>query len=213
MKRIEILLIGLFLPSLVAAGCAPEKMVRVVVRDATPGLDPTSFGAKPKTLYRLGNRYGRMEELPDPAQGSQGLMIANEPDLWMINLATRHGLHALDGAKSKDFQAPVLAAPDASEFVKSFELGCERAYMKERSVAPRAVQAEGRKLDTYQVSEGKETIVLSFDGRLQRPVTAELRENGKVVRLLKYVEYDSGLAPDMKLFEKPSDIEFAEKTP
>ena len=51
------------------ADCAPEKMVRIVVRDATPGVDPDSFAAQPKTIYRLGSKYARTEEaVAVPAQ-------------------------------------------------------------------------------------------------------------------------------------------------
>ena len=32
--------------------CAPEKLVRIGTRDMTPGIDPQSFAAAPKVLYR-----------------------------------------------------------------------------------------------------------------------------------------------------------------
>jgi len=63
------LLICLALPPVAGAACAPEKMVRIVTRDESPGVTAGSFRAQPKTLYRLGIRYGRVEELPNPATG------------------------------------------------------------------------------------------------------------------------------------------------
>src|SRR5262245_48774168 len=136
MRTIRTLLFSLLCPNLIWAGCAPEKMIRVVFRDATPGLDSNSFSAKPKTLYRLGTRYGRLEEALDSENHIQGLMIANEPDLWMINLVTKSGQHIMDTGEPYYFHAPVFGAPDAPELLKSFEFGCELAYMKEKSVSP-----------------------------------------------------------------------------
>ena len=47
-----------------------------------------SFATKPKTMYRAGNGHCRTEESPDIEQGLHGLMIVNEPDVWMLNLLT-----------------------------------------------------------------------------------------------------------------------------
>src|SRR2546428_6825935 len=70
----------LVLPASVAwaAECAPEKMVRIVTRDATPGIDPQSFPALPKTLYRLRKRPGRVEEEPGASRRGHGLIVVNE---------------------------------------------------------------------------------------------------------------------------------------
>jgi hypothetical protein len=71
------------------ATCAPEQMVKVVVRDATPGVDPGSFAAQPRTFYRLGTRYGRTEEVPDPEHGMHGLIVVSEPDAWRVTVFPR----------------------------------------------------------------------------------------------------------------------------
>src|SRR5215813_14036174 len=91
-----------------AAECAPEKMVRIVTRDATPGIDPQSFPALPKTLYRLGNGRGRVEEMPDPARSVHGLIVVNEPDGWIVNLHDKTGRHLVDPGSSLIFRAPIL---------------------------------------------------------------------------------------------------------
>ncbi len=72
------------------AGCAPEKMVKIVLRDATPGVDPDSFAAKPKTIYRLGSKYTRTEEAvaadaSSPAglaMVAEGLLLENSAFRW-----------------------------------------------------------------------------------------------------------------------------------
>ena len=213
MRTIKALVLGLLCPNVIWAGCAPEKMIRVVFRDATPGLDSNSFTAKPKTLYRLGTRYGRLEELLDSENHIQQLMIANEPDLWMINLVTKTGQHIVDSGEPYYFHAPVFGAPDAPEFLKTFEFGCELAYMKEKSVSPEAAPIETRKLESYRVSQGNLTIFLAVDSKLQKPVLAALHNGDKVVSVVKYLYYDSGLEPDLTLFKAPSGVALSEKTP
>ena len=60
-------------------------MTKLIVRLESPEVPGQSFAAKPKTLYRAGTGYCRTEELPDPEHGIHGLMIINEPDVWMVN--------------------------------------------------------------------------------------------------------------------------------
>lgn len=67
----------------------PDMMTKLTVRLQSPDIPEESFAAKPKTMYRTGNGYCRTEELPDPEQGIHGLMIINEPDVWMVNLLTK----------------------------------------------------------------------------------------------------------------------------
>lgn len=210
MRCILGLVFSLILPNFVWGTCAPERMVKVVFRDATPGLDPNAFAAKPKVLYRLGTRFGRLEESADPALGIHGLMITSEPDLWMINLATKTGKHMLDPGEPYHFHAPILAGPNDPEFLKSFEFGCELAYMKAKSVAPEAAPIETRKLDSYRVTEGNRTIFLAVDSKLQKPVAAALYEGGRIVAYLKYLSYDANLEPDLSLFEPPSGVKMSE---
>src|SRR5262245_10654807 len=99
MRTIKAAVLGLLCSNVVWAGCAPDKMIKVVFRDETPGLDSSSFAARPKTLYRLGTRYGRLEEVLDSENHRKGLMIANEPDMWMIDLVTKTGQHMVDGGE------------------------------------------------------------------------------------------------------------------
>jgi len=210
MKKIVIVVASLVLPNIIWGACAPDKMLRVVFRDATPGLDANSFAAKPKTLYRLGNRLGRVEEAPDPDHGIHGLIVVSEPDSWIVNLATKTGQHVVDSGAPYEFHAPILGGSRASDFLKSFEFGCEIAFMKDRAITPTPVQVETRKLASYRVSEGNQTIFLAVDVTLQKPVVAALYENGKVVTYLKYLSYDSDLAPDPSLFKPPSGVTLSE---
>src|SRR4026208_291228 len=56
----------------------PDMMTKLTVRLQSPDIPEESFAVKPKTMYRAGNGYCRIEELPDPEQGIHGLMIITE---------------------------------------------------------------------------------------------------------------------------------------
>jgi len=186
-------------------------MVKVVIRDATPGVDPGSFAAQPKTFYRLGTRYGRTEEVPDPEHGMHVLIVVSEPDAWMVNLASKTGQHIVDASAPYHHHAPVLAAPDDPEFVKAFEFGCELEYLKQKAAdPPQSLDLDGRKLLAYRASEGERTLTLVIDPGTQKPFAATAHKSGKVVAYVRYLEYETGLRPDLSLFAAPTGVKYTE---
>lgn len=124
---LRLLLICLALPSVAGAVSAPEKMIRIVAREVSPGVAAESFRAQPKTLYRLGTRYGRVEELPNPASGLHLLAVMNEPDVWMVNRRDGTGRHIIDPDPSFHVGAPVFEWPGLPATLADLEHGCERA--------------------------------------------------------------------------------------
>src|SRR5262252_7391280 len=206
MRNFAIVLLGLMCPFSLWAGCAPEKMVKVVFRDGTPGVDAESVAAKPKTLYRYQGRYARLEEPEDPVRKTRRLLIANEPDLWNIDLVSKTGQHHVDKEKPSQFRSPVFGTPGATEFLKGFEFGCELEFMKAKSVTPETATIEGKTLDTYRVSEGDQTIYLAVDTQLQKPVIAALEHGDKQVNVVKYVAYDTVSNPNLELFKAPTEV-------
>src|ERR1700691_1890778 len=74
----------------------PKQMTKVVVQLQGPEIPAESFAPKPKTMYRAGGRYCRMEEEPDTKNGIHGLAVTNEPDFWMTNLMTKTARHGVD---------------------------------------------------------------------------------------------------------------------
>lgn len=210
MRRLAMMIVLAGIPGGIRAECAPERMLRVVFRDATPGLDPDAFAAKPKTIYRLGNRYGRLEEEPDRENGIHGLVVVNEPDIWMVNLATRTGRHIVDTEDPYRFHASVLGNPDSPEFVQDFEFGCELKYMTERGVQPVSAPIDTRRLESYSVTERDVTLRMAFDPVAKKPVIAALYESGELITFLKYIQYDSDLEPLLDLFDRPSGIQIVD---
>jgi len=204
------LILTLLAPSIVFGVCAPDKMVRIVFRDATPGITPDSFASKPKTLYRLGSKYSRLEEALDSEHGIHGLAIAAEPDLWMINLAAQSGQHILDRSEPYVIHAQVFGGPTDPEPLKSFEFGCELAYITAKGTKLDSSTVGRFDLDNFKITEGPNTIFLAILSGTQRPLSASLFKEGQLVRMYQYVQYDRDLAPDLHLFKPPSGITIRE---
>lgn len=85
-------------------------MTKVVVRLESSDVPKGSFAAQPKTMYRAGTRYCRIEELPDTEHGIHGLVVINEPDAWMINLLTKTAQYEADPGPTFICRLPVLSA-------------------------------------------------------------------------------------------------------
>ena len=71
-------------------------MTKVVIRLQNPNAKNDSFTLKPKTMYRAGTTYCRIEEQPDPERGIHGVVVINGPDVWMVNLLTKTARHMID---------------------------------------------------------------------------------------------------------------------
>ncbi|HEX8171400.1 MAG TPA: hypothetical protein VF824_12740 [Thermoanaerobaculia bacterium] len=146
------------------ADCAPQRTMKIVTAMERPGLAPDAYAAQPRTLYRLGTRYARLEEPENPAEHVHGLIIVSEPDIWMINLADLSGQHIVDPGPSIDFHAPVLDAVD-SHFWWQLEFGCEEAFMK---AAGARVERNGDTVRYTRAAEGATVQLVVANGAPQR---------------------------------------------
>lgn len=195
-----------------AAECAPEKMVRIVMRQEIPAPPPDSFAAKSRTLYRHGAKLGRMEEQLNPQTGVKSLIVVNAPDVWMADLADKTGRHMKDPAPVPRFRAPILLGTEGlPEPLLSFEFGCEIAFME---ASGRRVQEKikiGDALfDRYDAANGRFSAVLLRNVETGTPAAAGVYKDGELDYLVRYLEYDGAMPPDKSLFEKPGEIVFGE---
>src|SRR5947209_3367332 len=98
--RAQVFLVGLVSAITVWQGTSnqtsPRTMTKLVVRLESPDVPKTSFPALPKTMYRAGSRYCRIEELPDSEHGIHGLVVINEPDIWLANRLDKTAQHQVD---------------------------------------------------------------------------------------------------------------------
>jgi len=202
--------------SLLLSGCGAstpsqpptEPLIKIVFRNATPGIDTDSFAAKPKTLYLLGSHYQRLEELPDFEAGIHGLIVSNERDTWMVNLANKTGKHIVDNATNYDIYAPVVS--DRTDSFEGFNFGFELSYMEDAGVKPTQVRLGDRDLVQYEYSKGQMQLRLMVSAKEKIPYAAGLFDSGKLMHMVRYEEYKVNLEPEPTLFEKPSGISYTE---
>jgi hypothetical protein len=189
MKKLWFLLLALAVPA--AAECVPHKVLKIV----------TVFdreGEEPATLYRLGDRYGRLET-------RASLFVVNEPDLWVVTDDVQTGQHSVDTGTPK-FHAPILDAMD-SKFWRQFEFGCEEPFMK-------AVNARAEPLDggvtryTHEV-EGVSVVLTVAKGKPQR-VEVTTPKGSYAIRYLEFEMLDE---TSTDRFKKPEGIRFEETKP
>src|SRR5712691_13067681 len=100
----------------------PATMTKITTRIIEPKMNPDSFFAQPKTLWRAGTKYARVAEAADPQHQIHGLVIVNEPDVWMVNLFDKSGTHMVDTGPTFNAHLPIF---EASSGVAGFEFGRE----------------------------------------------------------------------------------------
>ena len=178
-------------------------MLHVVVSLQTDGQPSDAFITKPKTLYRLGSKYGRIEEASDPEHNVHLLFVVSEPDVWAVNLANQTGRHMIDPGPSLNFRAPALQAVKSAQW-NEFEFGCEEDFMISRGVKP-SVDSEGTLTYVYE-KEGVSVRLLVGSDHKPRAILGRIPE---ATFRLEYLMYD-WLQPDLSLFKRPANIIFNE---
>ncbi|MDD2709012.1 MAG: hypothetical protein PHV34_13585 [Verrucomicrobiae bacterium] len=195
------------------AVAGPEtEMVKVVYRVVYPDSPAGAFRAQPRTLYRYGDRCGRTEEMPDVLLKVHGLIIVNEPNIWMINLANKTGRHVIDPGPTYRFYSPIIP-PDAKDKpmrFPDFEVGREIQFMKGRGVEPLERMVDGKKHLVYDCQIEKLLLRLMCHPVSKTPLKTMVFEDGRLVTVLQYDDYQTGLTVDKNLFEPPSGIQIAE---
>ncbi len=197
-----------------AGPCAPKDMVRVVSFNATPGVDPASPTLKPRTVYRLGALFARIEEAPDPANRAQRLTVIREPDIWIANLFDKKGQHVLDPGPTFEVRAPLFQTRDLPPLFNELELGCELDFVD--AYAPTSqgkVTVGGADLVKHQVIIGAQRIEFllrpAAKGGTRKVHSIGLYVNEQPKSVIRYLTYDIGPA-NMALFEMPKGVTFVE---
>ncbi len=63
----------------------PAFMTKMVVCLIGPGIKSGSFAALPRTMYRAGEHYARIEDPPHARQRVRKLIIIAEPDAYSVD--------------------------------------------------------------------------------------------------------------------------------
>lgn len=213
MKTILLLLGTVFLLAhSSAAQSASDRMTMIVMRDTSPGVPAASFAAKPKTLYRIGEAYGRIEEAPDPERDFRGLIIVSEPKIWIINLRDSTGRFMIDPGPSHVFRAPVIASDGTGleHPLRDFEYGREYEYLHSNHAGRSSETVDGKSYDKLFLAIDGYTISLLSHAGEERPYRMSVSNGQKLMLQVDYDTYLRDLEPQMSLFEPPRNTRIAE---
>ena len=187
-----------------------KKMTKITTRNITPGIERESFAALPITLYRVGDKYARIQEEPDPAMKIHGLIIVNEPDVWMINLWNKTGKHIVDTEDDSTFHAPIIPDEKEREKLGEFEFGHELEFMKNNNAQISQIKIEQKDYDLYSLDIEGVKIELIVEKEKQVPHIVRVFEREQLIHALAYDEYKADLKPDLRLFDSPENIRIFE---
>jgi hypothetical protein len=216
MKKLFLLLIATAFVALRAETAEPS-MTKIVTRMISPRVAQDSFAAKPKTLYRAGEKYARVEEQLDSEHGIHGLMITNEPNAWMINLTDKTGRHIVDPGPSFVMHAPVFWAakqkgqPDPDKEFKDLEFGSEAQFFRQhgaRDIGTRKV--DGKDCKAFSIKSGSREVTLFLASNGDKPYQIDIMKDGKLDFSVRYISYDTNLAFQRSLFEPTKDVKITE---
>ncbi len=159
------------------------RMTKIVFRSMSPDTAPDSFGAQPKTLYRVSDKYWRIEEAPDPARGIHNLRITREPDAWVINLLDNTARHIIDPGPTFFARLPII-----STLKPNGQPDCNALAIK----------------------SGAREVTLLLDPDTSKPVEMDVRKDGKPDFSIRYLSYETDLPFDPSLFEPPQGLKITE---
>ena len=189
------------------AKCAPRKVLKIVTSIDDPAISGEHFARRPKTLYRLGEKYGRLEEEKNGETGLHLLIVISEPDVWMVNRADNSGQHSVDPGPTFIFRAP-LVSDISSKYWNNLEMGCEVPFMNAVGAKPEPV--DGHPDQHVYVHSAEGTTVRLIVGKNDIPLRAEIASSeGKFA--IVYHSFEQLDTEDASLFAKPAGVKFTEQ--
>lgn len=200
--------------------CRPRSLVSMTVRNITPGLQAADPRAQPRRMWRLGATYLRSLEQPvispalqDPKapMARQSLMIVAEPDIWIIDTASRQARHSLDKGPVFEVRAPILPLGDTPLEFRTLEYGCEAEFVAVRApIAQKTVRWGGVDAAIHTYVVGTASLAILMDDRAGEPLMITYLRDQRPVLVIRYDEYRQGLPEQPELFRPPADVQITE---
>jgi len=184
--------------------CAPKRILHVVMTMDDPKLADDAFARKPRTVYRLGEKYGIVEEDLDEARQLHLRVVVNEPDIWVANLVDHKGRHIVDAGPTFVFHAPLFDTHESKHWVQ-LEIGCEVPFMKAVHATTAALEGGG----TKYVHTAEEMTVTLYTDKNDNPKRAVV-SSPKKAYALDYKVYEMLDDDSPARFVKPQGVEFVE---
>ena len=194
---------------------AAETMTKMVVRLSGPHIAAGSFPALPKTIYRAGESYARIEDPPDAKQKTEKLMIVAGRDAYSVNVIDKTGTHVTNAGATHDLGLPIVLPFDPKHKLgklDEIEFGTELEFFEQAGARKEAGPIINAKpTDAYKLITPEGPALLVVRGGTEVPVTLTWpTADGKYQ--YEYITYED-LPLAMHLFRKPSGIRFREIPP
>ncbi len=202
-------IVGLTLLLSAAARGEEPKMTKIVSERFGPRVARDPSATKPKTVYLAGKKYARVEEQLNEVGDTQNLIITNEPDCWMINLADKTGKHLLDEGPKFDVHMPIFWGSDGKpdRDFGELEYGEELKFFtpeRAKKLAPRKVDRRLCQALSIKSEEGE--VVLLVDDQTGKPVQIDRLVEGKLDQSVRYLTYITSLPFEATLFAPPKNV-------
>ncbi|HEX4227398.1 MAG TPA: hypothetical protein VHZ07_01925 [Bryobacteraceae bacterium] len=191
----------------------PETMTKAVVRLTGPGIKPGSPAALPKTIYRAGPHYARIEDPPNAREGIRKLTIIAEPDAYSINLIDRKGTHAIDRSGPDDVHLPVVFDPTRKlKTLNHLEFGDELAFFEKAGAAKTSGPiVNNQSTAAYRLPEEQGSATLIVKSGSETPIRLSWQTNDGTYTY-EYFRYEK-LPFNAALFAKPSGVVYRDILP
>ena len=192
-----------------AAWAGDSKMIHIVFRIVDPLVPVGHFALAPKEMWRLGSRYMRLEEAPDPDRGIHGLVIVDEPHIFIINRTNNQGMHILDPGPTFNVHMPIFPFPESSDIYK-LEFGHEWEFFEQRKARSMPNVKDGdKRYKSYLLEIDGARLILFVDEATGQPAQLSLQAE-KAAYVIHYETHETGLEPDMNLFKVPAGVKISE---
>jgi hypothetical protein len=193
----------------------PDSMTKMVVRLMGPGIKPKSFPALPKTIYRAGPHYARIEDPPDARQQIHKLTIIAEPDAYSVNLIDKKGTHVIDQGNPHGLRLPVVLPFDPKHQLgklDQLEFGEEEDFFKEAGAVPEpGPTINAKPTDALRLKIPTGSALLILRAGTHEPVFLSWQTKEGTYKY-EYIEYKD-VPFDPALFAKPAGITYREIMP
>jgi len=190
-------------------------MTKMVVRLMGPGIKPGSFAALPRTIYRAGPHYARIEDPPDARQHVRKLTIIAEPDAYSVNLIDRKGTHAIDQGGPNDLHLPVVLPLDPKRELPALdhlEFGDEFDFFEQAGATKEAGPIiNARPTDAYILDARYGNAKLVVKGGSEIPILVSWQAKDGIYKYEYFTYQEMPFNP--ALFARPAGIEIKEIAP
>lgn len=192
------------------ADTPPAEMLHVVFRVETADVPSSHFATQPKAVWRVGLRFLRLEEPPNPETGLHLLFITRAPDTWIIDCRARRAKHIVDPGPSIDVHMPILP-PLASGRLKELEFGNELAFFRRHGTVTVSVPGQPAAKKWSLNLEGYKLVLLVQSG--DRPLRLRVENPRQQSYTIIYDRYERHPRIDPRMFELPAGLTIEKAKP